>query len=254
MASPAAPHVALFVTCLVELYRPAVADAAQTLLERGGARVSVPRGQTCCGQPVYNAGDRADAKALARHMITAFESFDAVVAPSGSCAATVKRHYPDLLADEPAWAERARALAEKTYELTAYLSDVLGANLGGAAGGASISYHDGCSGLRELGVKAAPRRLLGQVDGLELCEMKEPERCCGFGGLFCVKYDAISAAMGGRKLDGAEATGAEELVAGELGCLLHLAGLAHRQGRRLRCRHVAETLAGLDGMPAIGDD
>ncbi|MFQ5347274.1 MAG: (Fe-S)-binding protein [Rhodothalassiaceae bacterium] len=248
------PHVGLFVTCLVELFRPRVAAAARRLLEKAGCRVSVPRAQSCCGQPAYNSGDRLAAQAMARQQIRALECCDQVVVPSGSCAAMIARHYPRLLAEDPEWRARAETLAARTAELTAFLAarDAPPESLDGSS--EPLTYHDGCSGLRELGIKAAPRRLLAACGGDScLREMADAERCCGFGGLFAVKSDAISCAIGRRKLDDAEASGAGLLVAGELGCLLHLAGLARREGRTIRCRHVAEILAGMDDGPAIGE-
>lgn len=244
------PTAALFVTCLVDLWRPSVGIASARLIEASGCRVAVPPTQTCCGQPAYNAGDRSGAVSAAKQVITAFEAYDYTVVPSGSCAATIKVHYPKLLGDDEAWRARAQALGGKTHELTSFLTGVrryrpaIDFKRG-------VAYHDACSGLRELGVKAAPRRLLGED---ALVEMAEAERCCGFGGLFAVKYDAVSEEMGRRKLDHAEASGADTLAAGELGCLLHLAGLARRQGRHIRCRHVAEILADMTGdLPAIGE-
>jgi len=255
MDSNRSPRVALFVTCLVELYRPAIAEAARQLVAATGAQVVIPKDQTCCGQPVYNAGDRRDARRIAKHTIKTLEAFEEVVVPSGSCAAMIVRHYPDLLEGETHWQPRADSLAAKTWELTDYLSRQDHSSETTPEHGAMgrLTFHDGCSGLRELGVKAQPRKLLGRATGQRLAEMAEAERCCGFGGLFCVKYDAISETMGTRKLDSAERCGAETLVAGELGCLLHLAGLARRQGRALHCRHVAEILAGCDNRPAIGE-
>jgi len=252
MTETGKPSVALFVTCLVELYRPSVALAARSLLEAAGARVVLPKKQTCCGQPTYNAGDRVGAKRVARHTISMLDRFTTVVVPSGSCTAMIARHYPDLLADEPDWSERAQALADKSFELTAYLDEHGEAVSSARAAPGRVSYHDGCSGLRELGVKRQPRALLDRA-GIRVSEMAEAERCCGFGGLFCVKYDAISETMGGRKLDSAMAARADTLAAGELGCLLHLAGLARRRDVRLQCRHVAEILAGMDDGPAIGE-
>ncbi len=254
MSGPAAPHVALFATCLVELYRPRIVRASVTLLEAAGCRVDVPAAQTCCGQPAYNAGDRNRARRMAQQQIGALAPFEQVVVPSGSCAAMIVRHYPRLFADDPAWRARAAAVAAKTTELTAFLAarGALPEAATRAAGG--MTYHDGCSGLRELGLKAAPRRLLAARCGAAPREMADGERCCGFGGLFAIRFDAVSEAIGGRKLDAAEATGAGLLVSGELGCLLHLAGLARRQGRTIRCRHVAEILAGMDDGPAIGEE
>ncbi len=254
MSEPAAPHVALFATCLVELFRPRIARASVTLLEAAGCRVAIPAAQTCCGQPAYNAGDREGARRMAEQQIAVLAPFAHVVVPSGSCAAMIVRHYPRLFADDPRWRARADALAAKTSELTAFLAARGARPEAATSTGPDITYHDGCAGLRELGLKAAPRRLLAARCGKAPCEMADGERCCGFGGLFSVKFDAVSDAIGRRKLDAAEATGADTLVAGELGCLLHLAGLARRQGRTIRCRHVAELLAGMDDGPAIGEE
>jgi L-lactate dehydrogenase complex protein LldE len=246
-------HVGLFVTCLVDLFRPSVGFAAVRLLEDAGCRVSVPRGQTCCGQPAYNCGDRARAQALARRVMAAFERFDYVVAPSGSCAAMVRVHYPRLFADDPALAARAGELAARTHELVSFLTDVLGVTQVAARSEAVAAYHDSCSGLRELGIRDQPRALLETVEGLTLREVKGPEQCCGFGGTFCVKYPEVSARMAADKAADVAATGADTLLGGDLGCLLHLAGKLAREGRPVRVRHVAEVLAGDVGSPAIGE-
>jgi L-lactate dehydrogenase complex protein LldE len=246
-------HVGLFVTCLVDLFRPSVGFAAVRLLEDAGCRVSVPRGQTCCGQPAYNCGDRARAQALARRVMAAFERFDYVVAPSGSCAAMVRVHYPRLFADDPALAARAGELAARTHELVSFLTDVLGVTHVAARSEAVAAYHDSCSGLRELGIRDQPRALLETVEGLTLREVKGPEQCCGFGGTFCVKYPEVSARMAADKAADVAATGADTLLGGDLGCLLHLAGKLAREGRPVRVRHVAEVLAGDVGSPAIGE-
>ena len=246
------PSVGLFVTCLVDLFRPSIGFAAIKLLQDAGAAVEVPESQTCCGQPAYNSGDRADAKAIARAVIESFERFDYVVAPSGSCAGMLKLHYPTLLADDPAFAERARALGEKSFELTSFLVEVLGADSVTARFGGNVTYHDSCSSLRELKVHDAPRRLLASVDGLALTEMEETEVCCGFGGAFSVKYPDISNAIGEAKARNAIQSGADCLLAGDLGCLLHIAGKLSRDGSGVECRHVAEVLAGMTDTPAIG--
>ncbi len=250
--SASAPHVALFVTCLVDLMRPSVGFAAVKLLEDAGCGVSAPAAQTCCGQPAYNAGDRADARAIARQVIAAFEAFDYVVAPSGSCAAMIKVHYAGLFADEPAWAGRAEALAGRTYELTQFLRDVLHVDELAAQYQGLATYHDGCSGLRELGIKAQPRALLGHVAGLALRESPKAEACCGFGGTFCVKYPDISAHIVDEKVDDIAATGADTVIAGDLGCLLNIAGRLQRRGLAVKARHVAEVLAGSTAA-AIGE-
>ncbi len=247
------PRIGLFVTCLVDLFRPSVGFAAVKLLEDAGCRVEVPRAQTCCGQPAYNSGDRRDAAAIARQTIAAFEGFDYVVAPSGSCAAMIKEHYPALLQDDPDWRVRAETLSGRTYELVSFLTDVLKVDSVAASYSARATYHDSCSGLRELKVRAQPRQLLASVAGLELAELPEGEACCGFGGTFCVKYPAISNEMVSAKADCIESTGAELLLAGDLGCLLNMAGKLKRRGSKVRARHVAEVLAGDSTTPAIGE-
>jgi L-lactate dehydrogenase complex protein LldE len=238
-------RVGLFVTCLVDLFRPSVGFAAVKLLEQAGCTVEVPRAQTCCGQPAYNSGDKTDAKALARQVIEAFEGFDYVVAPSGSCAGQLRTQYPLMFADEPQTFQRAQHLAKRTYELVSFLVDVRGIERVDARCEAIVTYHDSCSGLRELGVKAQPRRLLGTVAGLTLKELPGAEICCGFGGTFCIKYPEISDKMVGEKAADIVATGAEAVLAGDLGCLLNMAGKLLRQGRPVAARHVAEVLANM---------
>ena len=246
------PHVGLFVTCLVDFFRPSVGFAAIKLLEEAGATVVVPESQTCCGQPAYNSGDRADAEAIARAVIETFERFDYVVTPSGSCAGMLKLHYTSLLADDPAFAQRAGALAAKSYELTSFLVEVLGRDKVDARFPSSVTYHDSCSSLRELKIHDAPRRLLKSVDGLDLTEMEETEVCCGFGGAFSVKYPDIANAIVEAKVRNIAKSGAACLLAGDLGCLLHIAGKLSRDGSGIECRHVAEVLAGMTEAPAIG--
>lgn len=252
LAAMSQPRVGLFVTCLVDLYRPSVGFAAIALLERAGCLVEVPRVQTCCGQPAYNTGDRATARDLARPVIDAFAGFDYVVAPSGSCAGMLAHHYPGLFDDDPEYRARADALGGRTHELTAFLHDVM--RFEPAASHAAVAtYHDSCSGLREMGVKAQPRALLDRVDGLVLREMDSPETCCGFGGTFCVKYPDISVRMVSDKTADIAATGADTLLAGDMGCLLNMAGRLSRQGHDVKVRHVAEVLAGVtDDVPPIG--
>jgi L-lactate dehydrogenase complex protein LldE len=249
----AAPSVGLFVTCLVDLFRPTVAFAAVKLLEAAGCTVAVPRAQTCCGQPAYNSGDRKDAARVARTVIDAFAGFDYVVVPSGSCAGMISRHLPELFRDDPAMAARARDLAGRCYELTQFLVDVLKVDSVDAAFDGTVTYHDSCSGLRELGVKAQPRRLLAGVRGLSLREMEEAEVCCGFGGTFCVKYPDISNQIVGEKARHIRASGTGTVLAGDLGCLLNMAGKLKREGAPVAVRHVAEVLAGMTDQPAIGD-
>jgi L-lactate dehydrogenase complex protein LldE len=247
------PRVGLFVTCLVDFFRPTVGFAAVKLLEDAGCRVEVPRGQTCCGQPAYNSGDKPDSRKIARQTIAAFEGYDYVVAPSGSCAGMIKEHYPSLFAEDPVLRDKAEALAGRTYELTSFLSEVLGVEGVSARFDGKATYHDACSGLRELGIKEQPRRLLASVEGLELVEMHDAEVCCGFGGMFCVKYPEISNAIVSEKAKQIEASGADLLLAGDLGCLLNMAGKLKRRGTTIQARHVAEVLAGRLDTPAIGE-
>jgi L-lactate dehydrogenase complex protein LldE len=248
------PRVALFVTCLVDLYRPNVGFSAIRLLEGAGCTVEVPRTQTCCGQPAYNTGDRATARDLARAVVDAFLPYDFTVAPSGSCAGMIAHHFPGLFADDPEYRAKAEALAAKTHELVAFLTDVMGVERVAARYDGVVTYHDSCSGLREMGVKAQPRALLATVQGLTLRELKDAEVCCGFGGTFCVKYPDISTRMVADKAREVAATGADTLLAGDMGCLLNMAGRLRREGLPVKVRHVAEVLAGRTGeAPAIGD-
>jgi L-lactate dehydrogenase complex protein LldE len=245
--------VALFVTCLVDLFRPSIGFAAVKLLEEAGCTVEVPYNQVCCGQPAYNSGDRATTRDIARQVIDAFEGYDAVVVPSGSCGGMLIHHYPGLFDDEPVLKARAEQLAARTFELTSFLVDVVGFAKVPARYTGTVTYHDSCSGLRELGVKQQPRLLLASVEGLTLREMKTPEVCCGFGGTFCVKYPEISNAMVGEKASDVAETGADTLLAGDLGCLMNMAGKLQREGSAIRVRHIAEVLAGMGDMAAIGE-
>ena len=246
------PRVGLFVTCLVDIMRPTVGFAAVKLLEDAGCKVVVPA-QTCCGQPAYNSGDRATAKALARQAIAAFEDCDYVVAPSGSCGGMLIRHYPELFAGEPEMAAKAERFAARAHELVSFLTDVLGVERVHARFDGTVTYHDSCSSLREVGVKAQPRRLLTSVEGLSLVELAEAETCCGFGGTFAAKYGELSNAVVSRKADDIRKTGAETVLAGDLGCLLNIVGKLQREGSPVRARHVAEVLAGMADGPAIGE-
>ena len=247
------PRVGLFVTCLVDLFRPTVGFAAVALIERAGCDVEVPAAQTCCGQPAYNSGDRKDTRAIARQVITAFAPYDYVVAPSGSCGGMLKLHYAELFDDEPEWRAKAEAFGAKVFELVSFLVDVRGMADVGAAFDGTVTYHDSCSGLRELGVRAQPRKLLKSVDGLRIAELKEADVCCGFGGTFCVKYPDISNAIVGEKAKAIAASGAGTLLAGDMGCLMNMAGKLQRENVPVKVRHVAEVLAGMAGGPAIGE-
>ncbi|MDX1431399.1 MAG: (Fe-S)-binding protein [Gammaproteobacteria bacterium] len=248
-----AVRVGLFVTCLVDLMRPSVGFAAVKLLEQAGCIVEVPELQTCCGQPAYNSGDFADTEQIARQVIAAFEHCDYLVAPSGSCVGMIREHYPRLFATDVGLRNRAEALAARSFELTSFLHDVLGIESLNASHRGSVTYHDSCSGLRELDVHAQPRALLGHVGGLELREMADSNVCCGFGGTFCVKYPKISEHLVSNKVGCIVDTGADALLGGDLGCLLNIAGRLKREGRATRVYHVAEVLAGMTHLPAIGE-
>ena len=251
MAKRETRHVGLFVTCLVDLIRPSVGFAAVKLLEDAGCSVQVPP-QSCCGQPAFNSGDRATSRDIAEQAIEAFAPFDFVVAPSGSCAGMLRIHYPELFRGDPNWHPRADAFAAKTYELVSFLVEVCGVRRVAARLDATATYHDSCSGLRELGVREEPRRLLATVEGLTLAELRDANVCCGFGGTFCVKYPDISAAIVAKKAANIAATGASLLLAGDLGCLMNMAGKLQRDGTAIEARHVAEVLAGMTQEPPIG--
>jgi L-lactate dehydrogenase complex protein LldE len=238
-------RVGLFVTCLVDLMRPSIGFAALRLLEAAGADVVVPAGQTCCGQPAYNSGARADAKALAAKVVAEFEECDFVVAPSGSCSGMIRTHYAELFADDPALRSRVEALAAKTRELTDFLVNELRIDSVPGRFDGKVTYHDCCAGLREMGVKAQPRALLAKVPGLAIDEMAECETCCGFGGTFSIKFGEISARLADNKCGHIAASCADAVVLGDLGCMLNIEGRLRRRGdHRTKVLHVAEVLAG----------
>jgi L-lactate dehydrogenase complex protein LldE len=245
-------QTALFVTCLIDLIRPAAGFAAVKLLEEAGCTVSVPP-QTCCGQPAYNSGHRKGAKDIARQVISAFEDLSYIVVPSGSCAGMLSKHYPALFdpESEPSWHARALAFASRVYELTAFLSDVLGVDFSGRAFPHRVTYHDSCSSFREMGVATQPRKLLRSLDGITFLEMSDREVCCGFGGTFSVKYPDISNAMVSQKVNRAMETKAEVLTGADLGCLMNIAGKLAREGKVMDVRHVAEILAGALQEPGL---
>jgi len=258
---PPSPNrrVTLFVTCLADLFRPSVAFACLDLLEEAGCEVVVPADQTCCGQPAYNSGDREAAIPLAQQVVSLLEPADYVVIPSGSCAGMITHHYPGLLTGK--WRERALEVSAKTYELTVFLQDIAGIppRSHTTTAQASVTYHDGCAGLRELGIQNQPRQLLKNLCGVDVDELQQSEVCCGFGGTFCVKYPEVSDKMVSEKAADILATGAGTLLAGDMGCLMNMAGklkrMAMEQGARpVAVRHVAELLAGMEqDAPPIGE-
>jgi L-lactate dehydrogenase complex protein LldE len=246
-------QVGLFVTCLVDAMRPSVGFATLELLESAGCEVHVPTAQTCCGQPAYNSGDNSDTRRLAKQLISQFLAFEYVVAPSGSCAGMLRTHYPELFADDSEWGPKAHQLAARTYELTSFLVDVCNMDAIDAKYDGTITYHDSCAGLRELNVQKQPRQLLHQVSDCDFKPLKDADVCCGFGGTFCVKYSDVSNEMVSKKVDCIQKTGADTLVAGDLGCLMNMAGKLSREGSKVKCYHVAEILTGAANVtPPIG--
>jgi L-lactate dehydrogenase complex protein LldE len=237
-------RVGLFVTCLIDTMRPEIGFSTIKLLEQAGFEVAVPPAQTCCGQPAYNSGDRALARDLAEKMLREFEQFDYVVVPSGSCGGMIRVHYGDLFRDDPDLMGRYGRLQGRVYELTDFLVNVAKVRLEPGEFHGPVAYHDSCSGLRELGVKAQPRALLAQR-GVDVTEMKDCEHCCGFGGTFAVKYGDISTAIVDEKCANVRASGAPAVVLGDLGCMLNIEGRLRRTGdTTTRVLHVAQVLAG----------
>jgi len=235
--------VQLFHTCLVNEIDPEVGMAVVRVLERLGIEVDVPLAQTCCGQPAYNAGFAAEARTVARHTLSVLlETEGPVVIPSGSCADMLVHQYQVLFQDDPAWLEKARAVAARCREFSQFLAEALEVTELGGRLRARLAYHPSCHLLRGLGVRAQPLALLKGIDGVELCEAPDQEECCGFGGLFSVTNPQISGSIMDRKLDAIERSGAERLVSCDLGCLLHLAGGLHRRGSTLKVQHLAQVL------------
>ncbi|WP_087688085.1 MULTISPECIES: (Fe-S)-binding protein [unclassified Pandoraea] len=238
-------RVGLFVTCLIDLMRPEIGFSTLKLLETAGCEVVIPDSQTCCGQPGYNSGERAIARDLAQKFLDEFESFDYVVVPSGSCGGMVKAHYGDLFADDPELMGRYERLRPRVFELTDFLVNVLHIETVPGDFNGEVTYHDSCSGLRELGVKAQPRALLAKMPGVTVTEMKDCQACCGFGGTFALKYGDISTAIVDEKCANIAASGAPAVVLGDLGCMLNIEGRLRRTGdTKTRVLHIAQVLAG----------
>ncbi|WP_345810933.1 (Fe-S)-binding protein [Paraburkholderia sp. PREW-6R] len=237
-------RVGLFVTCLIDLMRPEIGFSVIKLIEGAGFEVAVPPAQTCCGQPAYNSGERRIARDLAEKTLREFEQFDYVVVPSGSCGGMIRSHYGDLFADDPELMNRFGRLRPKVFELTDFLVNVAKVQLQPGEFEGRVTYHDSCSGLRELGVKTQPRALLAQV-GVAVTEMKDCEHCCGFGGTFAVKYGDISTAIVDEKCANISASGTGAVVLGDLGCMLNIEGRLRRTGdTTTRVLHIAQVLAG----------
>ena len=245
-------NVQLFVTCLVDTFYPETAEAIVSILHRLGVNVDFPTAQTCCGQPQFNAGLRADARQMAKHMIETFESERLpkslqtsevyVVTPSGSCAHMIRHNYPELFAEDPDWLSRAQALAKRTFEFTEYLVDVLGVTDLGARWKGTLTYHPSCHLSRGLGIDRQPRALLANVSGAHLVELPEAQDCCGFGGIFSAAHPELSAEFLKRKINNLEKTEAPTLVVADTGCIMHIAGGLHRQHKPQKVVHIAEVL------------
>ena len=235
--------VQLFITCILDSLYPETCQAVVRVLERARVEVQLPRGQTCCGQPAFNAGLRGDARRMAMHTMRVFEKAQGeVVVPSGSCAGMIRHQYPELFADDAEWLPRARALADRTYELTEYLVDVLGVTNLGARYTGKLTYHASCHLLREMGIDQQPQALLAAVQGAELVELGGAQECCGFGGVFSVEHPEISSAMLERKIANIESTGAQVVVACDAGCITNINGALHRRHMPQRALHIAEIL------------
>ncbi|MCP5141174.1 MAG: (Fe-S)-binding protein [Chromatiales bacterium] len=245
------PLVALFGTCLVDMFRPSIGLSAIALLQRAGCRVAFPEAQTCCGQPMFNGGDLKHTRELAKRHIDLLAGYDYVVIPSGSCGGMIRVHYPQLFEVGDPWHAKALDLSRRSFELVSFLVDVMKLDRVDAEFPHRVTYHDSCSGLRELGIKAQPRKLLASVRGLQLVEMDQAETCCGFGGAFSLKFPDISTRLADDKLASARAAEPEAILGGDLGCLLHLAGRLSREGSDTRVYHVAEVLADAADIPPI---
>ena len=238
------PNVQLFITCLVDTFFPATGEAMVNVLRRCGVRVDFPTGQTCCGQPPFNAGLRSDARSMAEHAIKVFENETGdIVIPSGSCATMVRHSYLELFEGDPVWYPRAKALAARTFEFTEYLVDVLKVTDVGACWDGKLAYHASCHLNRHLGIDRQPRALLAAVRRAEIVELPASDDCCGFGGVFSVEHPELSAEMLKRKIGNLEASGAPTLVLADTGCRMHIAGGLHRQGKSQQVLHIAEILA-----------
>ncbi|MEQ2525966.1 (Fe-S)-binding protein [Robertmurraya yapensis] len=233
--------VTLFATCLVDMFQGDVGKATVELLERLGCEIDFPESQICCGQPAYNSGYVEETKPAMKKMIEAFEHAEYVVSPSGSCAYFFKE-YPHIFKGDPIWEPKAQALADKTYELTQFIVEVLGVTDVGASLEGKATYHTSCHMTRLLGVKEAPMKLLGNVKGLEFTELPEKDKCCGFGGTFSVKMAHISEQMVDEKVQHVEETEADILIGADAGCLMNIGGRIGRKGKPIKVMHIAEVL------------
>ena len=238
------PHIQLFITCLVDSFYPKTGEAIVDILQRLGLIVEFARDQTCCGQPAFNAGLRAEARPIAEHTIQVFEKKTGdIVMPSGSCAHMFKHGYLELFQDDPTWLPRAQALSKRVFEFTEYLVDQLGVTDLGAEWNGTLTYHPSCHLLRGMEIDQQPRALLANVRGATIVDLPQREECCGFGGMFSMEHPELSAEWLKRKIGNFEKTHAPTLVVAEAGCLMHIAGGLHRQKKKPRVVHIAEVLA-----------
>ncbi|MBI3473180.1 MAG: (Fe-S)-binding protein [Candidatus Solibacter usitatus] len=236
-------RVSIFVTCVVDQLYPRVGMAMAEVLERAGCQIDFREAQTCCGQPAFNSGFRAEARDVARHFLNVFADADYIVVPSGSCCSMIGHHFAELFQKEPDWLERAHRLEPKVWEFTQFLLEVVRQDDFGAHLDEIVTYHDSCHALRELKIKGGPRRLLRKVRGLELREMEAAEECCGFGGTFSVKFAEVSGGMARTKIDSIVKTGAGAVVSIDSSCLMQLQGALARAGLPIRALHLSEVLA-----------
>jgi L-lactate dehydrogenase complex protein LldE len=234
--------ITLFIPCFVDAIHPQVGISMVHILEGLGHKVECPKELACCGQPAFNAGYWDESRAVAVNVLNRLKDAETVVIASGSCGAMLKVFYPELFA-KTAQADAAKSLSTRVWEFSDFLVTKLGVDDVGARFPARVTFHDGCHGLRELGIKKSPRTLLSKVRDLQLLEMKDAETCCGFGGSFAVKFPMISTAMGEVKCASANETQADYIVSNDSSCLMHLQGLLSRQGKRIKTIHLAEILA-----------
>ncbi len=251
-AGPRPRRVSLFVTCLLDHFSPQTAAAVVTILERQGIAVDVPSGQTCCGQPAFNGGFWDEARQMARHTIGVLEGTDGlIVVPSGSCADMMVHHFPELFRDEPPWLARSQRLAGRVVEFSQFLVDHLGVTDVGATAAGVLTYHASCHLTRGLGIQRQPEALLAQVRGAAIVALPQADECCGFGGLFSVKFPHIAEDMLANKLRHLDESGADCLVGCDYSCLLHIAAGLHRQGKAVRVAHLADILVNSVTAPAV---
>jgi L-lactate dehydrogenase complex protein LldE len=235
--------VDLFIPCFVDQLYPETAFNMVKILEHAGCEVQYNSQQTCCGQPAFNSGFQSEARKIGKKFLKDFsEGEHYIIAPSGSCTGYVRNYYPQLF-ENSSEINNCKQIGKRLYEFTEFLNDILHLSDLGATFAAKATYHDGCGSLRECGIKDAPRRLLAEVNGLELFEMKECETCCGFGGTFAVKYETISTGMAATKVQSALETGAEYIISADLSCLMHIDSYIRQQGHPLKTIHIADVLA-----------